>query len=144
MVNVLWNKMWNKKCKMGNPTSTYVWHFNKGFDFIFSISKSNSFQFGIYLMLEGEKISTLNLFQNKIIFYHKKILPILDFWHMSFKPMPIMKINLFFYPLFSESGHHYINETHLSYVIHFYNGKHNSCFIPQKQLIWIHVNYELK
>ncbi len=36
---------------MGNPTSTYVWHFNKGFDFFFHIkikffSIWNLFDFG--------------------------------------------------------------------------------------------------
>jgi hypothetical protein len=42
--------------------------------------------------------------------------------------MPIM--NLFFNPLFSESGHH--KKKLIWVILHLYNGKHNSCFISKK------------
>jgi hypothetical protein len=101
---------------MGNPTSTYVWHFNKGFDFFFHIkikffSIWNLFDFG------GGKNKYIKFFSTIKIFLPEKILPILIFWQMSFKPMPIMKINLFSNPLFPEGGHHFLkNSFELSYT----------------------------
>jgi len=91
---------------MGNPISTYVWHFNKGFDFCFHI-KIKFFSIWNLFDVRGGENQYIKFISKLNFFYHKKILPILDFWHMIFKPMPIMKINLFFYPLFSESGHYF-------------------------------------
>lgn len=56
---------------MGNPTSTYVWHFNKGFDCVFHI-KSKFFSIWNLFDVGGGEYQYINFISKLIFFTIKK------------------------------------------------------------------------